>query len=180
MGLEGNSDRTLKSITATAITALSWLGENPVLCDITSITNVSFSDFRKKQHILFIQSPVNDAKFYAPMVSLIFQSFYRFAFSKLPSEDDLDILMILDEFSSENARIIIAGNNNPKYLYYAHRKGWLGNKMNLMDAKLIDRLKSLKCELIIWNKGSGIVQLSYPLVFEDENFEIYQITDKNK
>jgi uncharacterized membrane protein len=100
-------------------------------------------------------------------------------FSKNTDDQLISLEHILYEFSSENYSIIIAGNNNPKYLYYAHRKGWLGNKMNLMDAKLIDRLKSLKCELIIWNK-SGIVQLSYPLVFEDENFEIYQITDKNK
>lgn len=100
LALAGNSEKTLKSITATALSALSWLGENPTLASLTSVSNISFEDFRKYPHILFIQYPASDTKFFAPMVSLMFQSFYRFAFSELPKEDDLDILMILDEFSS--------------------------------------------------------------------------------
>lgn len=98
--LAGNSERTLKSITATALSALSWLGDNPILCDLTSVTTVKFKEFRRTHHVLFIQSPASDASFYAPMVSLVFSSFYRFAFSGLPQADDLDIMMVLDEFGS--------------------------------------------------------------------------------
>lgn len=143
LALEGNSERTLKSITATAISALSWLGENPILCDITSITNVSFEDFRRSQHVLFIQSPVNDAKFYAPMVSLIFQSFYRFAFSKLPSHEDLDILMILDEFSS-----LIDGLPDYSNTISNSRKFKIPQLLILQDESLLSPYKELKDNIL--------------------------------
>ena len=34
------------------------------------------------------------------MVALIFQNFYQFAFSHIPKDTDLDIMMLQDEFSS--------------------------------------------------------------------------------
>jgi len=99
LALSQNSEKTLKSILASAIGKLSWLGEDPVLCDITSVTNVSFEQFRKQQTVLFVQSPAGSS-YYAKMVALIFQSFYRFAFSHIPKDEDLDIMMVQDEFSS--------------------------------------------------------------------------------
>ncbi|MFV0571710.1 MAG: type IV secretory system conjugative DNA transfer family protein [Xanthomarina gelatinilytica] len=143
LALEGNSERTLKSITATAISALSWLGENPVLCDITSITNVSFEDFRRSQHVLFIQSPVNDATFYAPMVSLVFQSFYRFAFSKLPTKTDLDIMMVLDEFSS-----LIHGLPDYSNTISNSRKFKIPQLIILQDESLLSPYKELKDNIL--------------------------------
>lgn len=150
--LAGNSEKTLKSIIATAISAISWLGDNPVLCDITSITNVSFNDFRKSQHILFIQSPASDTKFFAPMVSLIFQSFYRFAFSSLPSENDLDILMILDEFSS-----LIGGLPDYSNTISNSRKFHIPQLIILQDESLLSPYKELKDNIL----GNCFVKVYY-------------------
>lgn len=141
--LAGNSERTLKSITATSLSALSWLGDNPTLADITSVTSFSFESFRTTPQVLFIQSPVSDAKFYAPMVSLIFQSFYRFAFSKLPSTDDLDIMMILDEFSS-----LIDGLPDYSNIISNSRKFKIPQLIILQDESLLSPYKELKDNIL--------------------------------
>ncbi len=141
--LSGNSERTLKSITATSLSALSWLGDNPTLADITSLTNISFEDFRESQHCLFIQSPASDAKFYASMVSLVFQSFYRFAFSSLPSEKDLDIMMILDEFSS-----LIDGLPDYSQTISNSRKFKIPQCIILQDESLLSPYKELKDNIL--------------------------------
>ncbi|WP_396602073.1 type IV secretory system conjugative DNA transfer family protein [Algibacter sp. R77976] len=141
--LAGNSERTLKSITATSLSALSWLGDNPTLADITSVTSFSFECFRTTPQVLFIQSPVSDAKFYAPMVSLIFQSFYRFAFSKLPSTDDLDIMMIIDEFSS-----LIDGLPDYSNIISNSRKFKIPQLIILQDESLLSPYKELKDNIL--------------------------------
>jgi type IV secretory pathway TraG/TraD family ATPase VirD4 len=141
--LAGNSDRTLKSITATALSSLSWLGDNPTLASLTSMTNISFEEFRKSPHVLFIQYPASDSRFFAPMVSLIFQSFYRFAFSKLPCEDDLDIMMILDEFSS-----LIQGLPDYSNLISNSRKFKIPQCIILQDESLLSPYKELKDNIL--------------------------------
>lgn len=142
--LAGNSERTLKSITATALSSLSWLGDNPTLASLTSMTNISFEDFRETPHVLFIQYPASDSTFFAPMVSLIFQSFYRFAFSKLPCEDDLDIMMILDEFSS-----LIQGLPDYSNIISNSRKFKIPQCIILQDESLLSPYKELKDNILV-------------------------------
>ena len=101
--LAGNSQNTLKSIVATALASLSFVGSDPTLSDITSRTNISFEEFRRQPHALFVHVPIGDIKHYASMVSLFFQGFYKFAFSYLPSEQERDIFCILDEFDTMGA-----------------------------------------------------------------------------
>lgn len=101
--LTGTSDNTRKSIVASALSALSFIGDDPTLCDITCCNTIRFEDFRRRPHALFVQVPVGDVKYYAPMVSLFFQEFYRFAFSVIPTERELDIFMVLDEFDTLTA-----------------------------------------------------------------------------
>ena len=96
--LAGTSENTRKSIVASALAALSFIGEDPMLCDITSRTTIQFEDFRRQPHALFVQIPVGDTKFYAPVISMFFQEFYRYSFSSLPNDQELDIFCILDEF----------------------------------------------------------------------------------
>ena len=98
--LAGASENTRKSIVASALTALSFIGEDPTLCDITSRTTIRFEDFRTRPNALFVHVPVGDVRYYAPMISLFFQEFYRYAFSYLPTDRELDIFCILDEFDT--------------------------------------------------------------------------------
>jgi type IV secretory pathway TraG/TraD family ATPase VirD4 len=101
--LAGASENTRKSIVASSLAALSFIGDDPMLCDITSFTNINFEAFREKSHALFVQVPVSDTAYYAPILSLFFQEFYRFAFSRIPSSEELDIMMVLDEFDTLTA-----------------------------------------------------------------------------
>lgn len=102
--LAGTSENTRKSIVASALAALSFIGEDATLCDITSTSTIHFETFRQEPCALFIQVPVGDVRYYAPMVTLFFQEFYRFAFSYLPSSSsELDIFMVLDEFDTLTA-----------------------------------------------------------------------------
>lgn len=101
--LAGASENTRKSIVASALTALSFIGEDPTLCDITSRTTIRFEHYRTRPNALFVHVPIGDVRYYAPIVSLFFQEFYRYAFSYLPSERELDICMILDEFDTLTA-----------------------------------------------------------------------------
>lgn len=101
--LAATSDNTRKSILASCLSAISFIGDNPTLCDITSISTMNFKDFRETPHALFIHVPVGDVQFYAPILNLFFQEFYRFAFAELPKKDDLEIFMILDEFDTLGA-----------------------------------------------------------------------------
>lgn len=141
--LAGNSEKTLKSITATALSALSWLGENPVLADLTSVSNIRYEDFRSAPHCLFIQSPPSDAAFYAPMVSLILNSFYRFAFAGLPSTNDLDIMMILDEFST-----LISGLPDYSNIISNSRKFRIPQCLILQNESLLSPYKELKDNIL--------------------------------
>ncbi|WP_299213550.1 type IV secretory system conjugative DNA transfer family protein [uncultured Dokdonia sp.] len=144
LALSGNSEKTLKSITATALSVLSWLGDNPVLADLTSVTNISFIDFRKAPHVLFIQSPVSDADFYSPMISLILQSFYRFAFSSLPDpKTDLPIMNVLDEFSS-----LIPGLSNYSQIISNSRKFLIPQLIALQDESQLSSYKELKDNIL--------------------------------
>lgn len=98
--LSGSSENTRKSIVASALAALSFIGDDPLLCDITSQSTIDFNDFRLKPTALFIHVPIGDVSYYAPMVSIFFQEFYRYAFNKLPDPNHKDIFMILDEFDT--------------------------------------------------------------------------------
>lgn len=144
LALSKNSERTLKSITATAISALSWLGDNPVLCDIFSVTNIHWEAFRASPHCLFIQSPVGDAEFFAPAVSLVLQSFYRFAFSAQPDPDkDLPILNLLDEFSS-----LTPGLSNYSEIISNSRKFLIPQLICLQDESQLSGYKELKDNIL--------------------------------
>lgn len=115
--LIANSPNTLASILATTLANLSFVGDDPVLCDITSKTTIAFEEFRIRPHALYVHVPVSDSKHYSPIVSLFMQNFFMFALSKIPqSEQELDIFMIMDEFSLlkiENYSEIIS--NSRKY-----------------------------------------------------------------
>ncbi|WP_439131462.1 type IV secretory system conjugative DNA transfer family protein [Polaribacter sp.] len=143
LALSQNSEKTLKSILATSLSALSWLGENKTLCDLTSVTNINFEDFRRKQTVLFIQSPASDSAFYAKMIALIFQSFYRFAFASLPKEDDLDIKMVLDEFSS-----LIGGLPDYSQIISNSRKFKIPQCIILQDESLLSPYGELKDNIL--------------------------------
>lgn len=101
--LVGTSENTKKSILASCLAATSFIGEDPMLADISSVNTIGFHSLRKEPQAIFVHVPVGDISYYEPILNLFFQEFYRFAFAELPQKDDLDIMMVLDEFDTLGA-----------------------------------------------------------------------------
>ena len=139
----GNSERTLKSITATALSILSWI-ESPVLANLTSTSTFSWEDFRKTRHALFITNPPSDAEFYAPIISLVFESLYRHVFQSLPKSTDLDILCIMDEFST-----YAHGLPNYSQIISNSRKYRLPQSIFLQDISQLSMYKELSKNILM-------------------------------
>lgn len=98
--LIGTSDNTRSSIIASAQASLNFIGNDPVLCDITSTDNFDFDMLRKEKTVLFLRCPLGDVGYYSTIMSIFFEQFFAHIFSKLPEEKDDDIFVICDELSS--------------------------------------------------------------------------------
>jgi hypothetical protein len=89
----------------------------------------------------------------------------------------LELEKIANAVSHEDDLIIINGGANPQELYFAHRKGWMVNNEFLEDnSKLID-LKDKGAKYIFINRKSYQNTLAYPLIFQNDYFYIYKLTD---
>jgi type IV secretion system protein VirD4 len=98
--LIGNSDNTRASIVSSAQASLSFIGDDPTLCDITSTDTINFSDFRKEKTVLFLRCPLGDVDYYSTIQSIFFEQFFSYVFSELPKDDDDHIFVLIDELSS--------------------------------------------------------------------------------
>lgn len=98
--LIGTSDNTRSSIIASAQASLSFIGNDPVLCDITSTDNFDFDMLRREKTVLFLRCPLGDVGYYSTILSIFFEQFFSYVFSKLPEEQDDDIFILIDELSS--------------------------------------------------------------------------------
>lgn len=98
--LIGNSENTRASIISSAQASLGFIGNDPTLSDITSTDTLDFSSFRKEKTILYLNVPLGDMAYYSTILSIFWEQFFSFAFSELPQENDLHIMLILEELSS--------------------------------------------------------------------------------
>ena len=87
----------LQSILMTAATALK-IFSNPDIAEVTSRSDFSVSDIRKKKTIVYLNIPSQDLDYYKPLVSLFFQALFNGFMRQLPKDDDLSVFIILDEF----------------------------------------------------------------------------------
>ena len=108
-------EKVLKSVIATAQSALGlWFDEN--VARTTCMNDIDFLAMRSTPTVLFIENPTANSKVYAPIISLVFEMAFKTLMSRLPSGDDLDVFMILDEVGTlrlESLGDIL--NNNRKY-----------------------------------------------------------------
>jgi hypothetical protein len=71
--------------------------------------------------------------------------------------------------------IVINGGPSPQEIYFSNRKGWTIENKYLNKIKL-DSLKALGASYLIIDKNSYAESLSfYPVIFRDENFDIYDL-----
>jgi type IV secretory pathway TraG/TraD family ATPase VirD4 len=98
--LIGTSDNTRSSIIASAQASLSFIGNDPTLCDITSTDNFDFGTLRNEKTILFLRCPLGDVGYFSTINSIFFEQFFSEVFSKIPDEKEDDIFILIDELSS--------------------------------------------------------------------------------
>ncbi|MBK9222903.1 MAG: glycosyltransferase family 39 protein [Saprospiraceae bacterium] len=86
-------------------------------------------------------------------------------------EKDLDLV------SKREDLILINSGNYPTPMYFAHRKGWVDANENIQKAMYLESLKNKGLKyLVVLKKVFGTnISLTYPLVFENENYSIYKL-----
>lgn len=108
-------EKTLQNIVASAKAALQ-LFEDPEIARTTAYDSISFSELRRKPTILFLHNSVGDQKYISILNSIFFEQLYQYILKELPSKNDLDLFIILEEASSLYIPILpIAMANTRKY-----------------------------------------------------------------
>ena len=111
----GYDSKMLMSIVATTQTALALFAD-PEIATITKADTINFTDFRKQKTILYINSDINNLKYYSVLSSLFFEQFFASIMKQLPTTNELPIFFLLDESSSLYLNILpIAISNIRKY-----------------------------------------------------------------
>ncbi len=92
--------KTLASIVATCRTALSIFGTDPTVALITSHDTLEFSDCRKQRTAIFINTSIQDQKYYSVLTSIFLQQFFAELMRKLPTKGELPVFFLCEEASS--------------------------------------------------------------------------------
>jgi type IV secretion system protein VirD4 len=89
-------DKTLQSIIATARAALNvW--SDPTVIQTTSRDTLDFALLRKEKVALFVCNPIQHIHYYKPLAALFFESLFNEILSRLPSDNERSIYLLLDE-----------------------------------------------------------------------------------
>ena len=96
-------------------------------------------------------------------------------FIKKSERYKLELESIADLVSSKNELIAINGNNNPQQIYLTHRKGWTCNDSDIADESFIKEIYKKGCRYIFINKNSSVRLVNRKVVFNNENFIVYDL-----
>lgn len=89
-------DKTLASTISSAFVAIK-LFKTPDIARCTSKSTFNFENFRKEKSILFINTPISEVNFLAPLSALIFEQLFKVVLSRIPKKNECFIYAILDE-----------------------------------------------------------------------------------
>jgi hypothetical protein len=101
---------------------------------------------------------------------------------RLKDTHRLKLETIADKVSDPNDLIATNGDHNPRDIYFAHRKGWcLGQQEALNQDKLLS-LKEMGCKVLLLDKTyiQNTPQLPYPIVYNDDHYIVFQLSEVKK
>lgn len=98
--LMGNSENTKASIISSAQASVSFIGDDPILSQLTSTDTFDFASMRSEKTVLFLKCPLGDMSYYSTLLSIFFEQFFAEIFTELPTDEDDHIFVIIDELSS--------------------------------------------------------------------------------
>ena len=100
LSIMGNSDNTRASIISSAIASLSFIGEDEILSDLTSVDTFDFDLLRREKTAVFLTCPLGDMQYYSTILSIFWEQYFSHVFRNLPNQNDKDVFIMLDELSS--------------------------------------------------------------------------------
>lgn len=90
----------------------------------------------------------------------------------------LELEAIADSVSNPDDLIAISGGHNPQQLYFSHRKGWPLNDEEVDDTLKVNKFRDLGARYLFINKKSSLPHYDeYPVVYEDEQYEVYDLEE---
>ncbi len=98
--LVGTSEKTLSSITASAIASLQIVEDTDVARVICTDTLGDFKELRRKKTAIFIQNSVLDIDYLRFVSDLFFEQLIESIIGNPVTKDDLSTFFVLDEFAS--------------------------------------------------------------------------------
>ncbi len=93
-----------------------------------------------------------------------------------PQQERLEYERWADSFSDKNSLFIINGGDNPKDLYFTHRKGWSISPMQSNNLPFIDSLSNCGAKYL-WIHKTEIPMLKFPksIVFENQSVVVFEL-----
>jgi type IV secretory pathway TraG/TraD family ATPase VirD4 len=107
--------KVFSSVLATALAATSlWADED--VCQITARNSFDFSLLRQQKVCIYLTTPTADSRYYAPLISMFFELFFKEQMSRIPEKHEIDCMITLEEASSAYIPLLpIACCNLRKY-----------------------------------------------------------------
>lgn len=95
--ISSGNDKTKGSFITTALNALSNLS-NDDLAHLTAKNTIDFTSFRREKTILYLTFPAQHQDYYSFILNVFYTQFFYACMEKRPSENDLPIEILYDEF----------------------------------------------------------------------------------
>jgi hypothetical protein len=94
-----------------------------------------------------------------------------------PFKSLADLEVIINTVSAPNDLVAVNGEyDNPTFMYFAHRRGWVVPNSYLSDSTFLNRIVSKGCKyIVVAKKLYGELDLAYPVVHDSEYFRIYKM-----
>jgi type IV secretory pathway TraG/TraD family ATPase VirD4 len=92
-------ERTFQNIIASAKAALQ-LFDDPEIAKTTAHDSVDFDELRRTPTVIFLQNSIGDQKYVSILNSIFFEQCYSRVLQRLPSKQELDLFVVLEEASS--------------------------------------------------------------------------------
>jgi type IV secretory pathway TraG/TraD family ATPase VirD4 len=99
-GFVNGNVKTLQGFISTANIALSPIGINDNLEKLTYSNSIDFKKLRKEKSVVYIKIKEQDQEQYSFLLNLFYTQLFSEMMTKIPSEKDLDLFCLLDEFGN--------------------------------------------------------------------------------
>lgn len=92
-------NKLLSSVVSSCLAALQLFNDENI-CKSTSISTIDFASIRNEKTAIFIQSSTLNSVYLAPLVSVFFEQLFLKLLEHIPSKNELNIALVIDEAST--------------------------------------------------------------------------------